>query len=163
MKPALSASLAGIIFGVGLCISGMTDPKNVLAFLDVTGHWSPKLGGVMFGAIAIHAAWLRWGTRGRSSQPNIARGVPSSLPPARIDRALVAGAALFGIGWGLAGYCPGPSLVALGTGALAPVVFVAAMVAGMLLAGPVKRLFADRAQLGVVEPDSSLSPGAAAE
>jgi uncharacterized protein len=129
VKALLSALAAGLIFGIGLCLSGMTDPKNILAFLDFSGHWSPNLAGVMIGAIAVHASWLRWGAPRRG-------GVASnSLPPprTRIDAALVAGAAVFGIGWGLAGYCPGPALVALSTGALGPIVFVGAMVLGMRL------------------------------
>jgi uncharacterized protein len=131
MRALLSALLAGVIFGVGLCVSGMTDPKNVIAFLDVTGGWSPKLFGVMIGAIVVHAVWLRWSARGAVSN--------SFSPPTRIDGALLLGAALFGVGWGLSGYCPGPALVALGTGALAPVVFVAAMVVGMVLSEAVNR------------------------
>ena len=121
MKAVLTALLSGLVFGVGLCISGMTDPKNVLAFLDVAGAWSPNLAGVMLGAIAVHAAWLRFGAK-------------QSLVPAKahVDTALVAGAALFGIGWGLAGYCPGPAIVALGSGALGTLAFVAAMLLGML-------------------------------
>lgn len=120
-KPILTALLSGLVFGVGLCISGMTDPKNVLAFLDVAGAWSPNLAGVMLGAITVHAAWLRFGAKQR-------------LVPAKshVDAALVAGAALFGIGWGLAGYCPGPAIVALGSGALGTLAFVAAMLLGML-------------------------------
>ncbi len=139
MKPLLSALFAGLLFGVGLCVSGMTDPKNVLAFLDVTGHWSPNLAGVMVGAIAVHAVWLRWGTS------NTAGGALSLAPRARIDGQLLAGAAVFGVGWGLSGYCPGPSLVALGTGATAPLVFVAAMLAGMALDAALKRQSAGRA------------------
>jgi uncharacterized protein len=127
VKPLFTALLSGLLFGVGLCISGMTDPKNVIAFLDVTGHWSPKLAGVMLGAVSVHAAWLRWGTRR-------APGVALSLAPSgRVNAALLGGAALFGVGWGLAGYCPGPAIVALGSGAIAPLVFVSAMLAGMAL------------------------------
>jgi uncharacterized membrane protein YedE/YeeE len=138
VKALLSALAAGLIFGAGLCLSGMTDPRNVLGFLDFTGHWSPNLAGVMIGAIAVHASWLRWGA------PPRAGAASNSLPPprARIDAALVGGAAVFGVGWGLAGYCPGPALVALGTGALGPIVFVGAMVFGMrlidALRGPAK-------------------------
>lgn len=104
----------------------MTDPQNVLAFLDVAGHWSPNLAGVMVGAIAVHTAWLRWGARHRLA------GSSSSRARSHVDAALLGGSALFGIGWGLAGYCPGPSLVALGTGRVAPLVFVIAMLVGML-------------------------------
>jgi uncharacterized protein len=134
MKVQATALLAGVIFGVGLCVSGMTDPKNVIAFLDVAGHWSPKLAGVMLGAIAVHAAWLRWGMRSAPAGPGKLDGAG-----ARIDGALIGGTALFGIGWGLAGYCPGPALVALGSGALAPLLFVAAMLIGMLLSGALSR------------------------
>ncbi|MEO8905918.1 MAG: DUF6691 family protein [Polyangiaceae bacterium] len=133
MKALFTALLAGTIFGIGLCVSGMTDPKNILAFLDVTGHWSPNLAGVMVGAIAVHAAWLRWGTQ------NATNAALSLAPHARIDGALLGGAALFCVGWGLAGYCPGPAIVALGTGATAPLVFVAAMLGGMALNAAVKR------------------------
>jgi uncharacterized membrane protein YedE/YeeE len=119
------ALLAGLIFGVGLCVSGMTDPKNIVAFLDVTGHWSPNLAGVMLGAVAVHATWLRFSARARLSPP------ASLAPRAQLDSALLIGAALFGIGWGLSGYCPGPAVVALGSGALGPLVFVAAMVVGI--------------------------------
>ena len=139
MKPVLSALLAGLVFGVGLCISGMTDPKNVLAFLDVTGRWSPNLAGVMVGAIGVHAAWLRWGV------PHADPTARSLAPRGRVDGALLGGAALFGVGWGLAGYCPGPALVALGTSALAPLVFVTAMLAGMALSDTLQRRSAGRA------------------
>jgi hypothetical protein len=131
MRALVTALIAGVLFGVGLCISGMTDPKNIIAFLDVTGHWSPKLAGVMVGAIALHAGWLRFRSRGTP--------IYSLPPPAAIDGALLGGAALFGVGWGLSGYCPGPALVALGTGALAPVVFVGAMLVGMALSEALKR------------------------
>lgn len=123
MKAVLSALLAGLVFGVGLCLSGMTDPKNVLAFLDVAGDWSPNLAGVMVGAILVHAAWLRL-----RKPADEAAG-----PHSHIDAPLLIGSALFGVGWGLAGYCPGPSIVALGSGALGVVVFVLAAAVGMAL------------------------------
>lgn len=128
MKARLTALLAGLIFGVGLCVSGMSDPKNVISFLDVAGNWSPNLAGVMLGAIAVHAVWLRWSAQ---------TGAPlASLPPARptsVDSKLLVGAALFGVGWGLSGYCPGPSVVALGSGALGVGVFLVATAIGMAL------------------------------
>jgi len=130
VKALLTATGCGLLFGVGLCVSGMTDPANIIAFLDVSGKWSPNLAGVMLGAIAVHASWLRLAARrGRAT-------AESSLRPAtakRIDGALVGGAALFGIGWGMSGYCPGPAIVALGSGAPGTLVFVAAMVFGMML------------------------------
>lgn len=127
MKALLTALLSGLIFGVGLCVSGMADPKNVLAFLDVAGDWSPNLAGVMLGAIAVHAAWLRWGARANGAAS--ASWLPAGKQ--RIDAALLVGSALFGVGWGLAGYCPGPSVVALGSGALGIVVFLGAVALGM--------------------------------
>ena len=134
MKALATALLAGVIFGVGLCVSGMTDPKNISAFLDVTGRWSPNLAGVMLSAIAVHAAWLRFGARFP------ALGSTSTIAPqARLDGALLGGAALFGVGWGLSGYCPGPSLVALGSGALGAFVFVAAMAVGIGIGEAAKR------------------------
>jgi len=129
VKALATALLSGLLFGVGLCVSGMTDPANIIAFLDVSGHWSPNLAGVMLGAIAVHAAWLRWGARGGT----VAADQGPSTGGGRIDAALVGGAALFGVGWGLSGYCPGPALVALGSGARAAFVFALAMAAGMVL------------------------------
>jgi hypothetical protein len=106
--------------------------------LDLTGAWSPKLVGVMVGAIAVHATWLHFAKRKAASAS--AALTTNSLAPAsaesasaKLDGALVAGAAIFGVGWGLAGYCPGPSIVSLGAGSLGAIVFVAAMVLGMRL------------------------------
>ncbi len=130
MKALLSALGCGLLFGVGLCVSGMTDPANIIAFLDVSGSWSPNLAGVMLGAIAVHAGWLRWTAR-RDAATAENRALPADGK--RIDGALVGGAALFGIGWGVSGYCPGPAIVALGSGALGTLVFVAAMAFGMAL------------------------------
>lgn len=124
----LLAGLAGLLFGVGLLISGMTDPAKVIAFLDVTGAWEPALMFVMGGAMVTYALLVR---------PTLRRGRPwlgSELHlPAQtgIDLPLVAGAAIFGVGWGLGGFCPGPSIVAAASGAHSALVFVAAMVAGM--------------------------------
>jgi len=129
VKARLIALGCGLLFGVGLCVSGMSDPRNIIAFLDVSGTWSPNLAGVMFGAIAVHASWLRF--RAPRNPVNAQGSVPANGK--RIDSALVGGAALFGVGWGLAGYCPGPAIVALGSGALGAFVFVAAMAVGMLL------------------------------
>jgi len=130
VKALLTALACGLVFGVGLCLSGMTDPANILAFLDVAGKWSPNLAGVMFGAIAVHASWLAWTAR-RSGAP-----LNPSVPPGNrtsVDGALVGGAAVFGVGWGIAGYCPGPAIVALGSGARGALVFVIAMAVGMML------------------------------
>jgi uncharacterized membrane protein YedE/YeeE len=129
MKPRLTALFAGALFGVGLVVSGMTDPSKILGFLDFFGRWNPSLMGVMLGAIGVHAAFLYWDARRRGE-----RVQASLLPKRRIDAALVGGSAVFGVGWGLAGYCPGPGIVSLGFGALAPFVFVGTSVLGMLLA-----------------------------
>lgn len=128
--PVVLASFAcGLVFGAGLLISGMTQPEKVLGFLDITGAWDATLAFVMIGAVAITAAGFALARR---------RGAPllaaRSLWPTRgdIDAPLLAGAALFGIGWGLVGLCPGPALVNLAGLALPVIAFVAAMAAGMI-------------------------------
>lgn len=127
--PALLLSLAaGLVFGLGLLVSGMANPAKVLGFLDLAGSWDPSLAFVMAGAIAVGA--VAFTVAGRRSTSFL--GLPMQLPNARqIDRRLAGGSLLFGIGWGLAGFCPGPALVALGMGEWKALVFVAAMVAGM--------------------------------
>ena len=122
---ALAALLAGVLFGAGLLVSGMSDPQVVLSFLDVAGHWNPALAFTMAGAIAV-AAPAFWWARRRASFVAVA---------APIDARLLVGSALFGIGWGLAGICPGPGLLLLAGFTLPAWVFVAAMALGMLLAG----------------------------
>jgi len=129
----VAALVAGALFGAGLAVSGMTDPAKVIGFLDFTGRlgpWNPQLVGVMVGAIAVHAAFLvAWrGSRARD-------GEALRLIERRndVDGRLVAGAAIFGVGWGIAGFCPGPALVAMGAAYGKAAVFVAAMIAGMLV------------------------------
>jgi len=130
VKGAVLAAAAGALFALGLVIGGMTIPAKVTGFLDVGGAWDPQLAFVMVAAIAVYAPALRW-IRGR--RPLAAARF--QWPTARaIDARLVGGAALFGIGWGLAGYCPGPALVALAGGGLPVLVFVAALVLGIALA-----------------------------
>ena len=125
-----TALLAGLIFGLGLILSGMANPAKVLGFLDLAGAWDPSLMFVMGGAIGV--AFVGFATAARRKlTPS---GQPINLPTAsRIDRPLVIGALLFGIGWGIAGFCPGPALV--GVGMLEPkaLLFVVAMLAGMAL------------------------------
>jgi uncharacterized membrane protein YedE/YeeE len=127
------AFLAGLVFGVGLLASGMTDPMKVQAFLDLAGAWDASLALVMGAALAVAAPAFVWAKRRGVTWS----GAPIDLVfPRQVDLRLVAGAALFGIGWGLAGFCPGPSLVALTLGGevgRAALVFVPAMLAGMLL------------------------------
>ena len=122
--------LAGLVFGLGLIVSGMANPAKVLGFLDLTGAWDPSLALVMAGAIGISFfAFLFAKKRSRSLI-----GADMKLPTGRsIDRRLVIGSTLFGIGWGVAGFCPGPGLVALGLGEVKALIFVAAMLAGMVL------------------------------
>lgn len=124
------ALLAGALFGAGLLISGMTEPAKVIGFLDVTRGWDPSLGFVMAGAVAVYAVIFR-GVSRRRRAPWF--DVAFHLPTRRdIDLGLVAGAAIFGIGWGLGGLCPGPGLVAAASGSSTGLLFVAAMVVGML-------------------------------
>jgi uncharacterized protein len=122
------AWLVGLVFGAGLLVSGMANPAKVLGFLDLAGGWDPSLALVMGGAVAVGAiAFTIAGKR-----PVTLLGAPLRLPERRdIDRRLVLGGLGFGIGWGLAGFCPGPALVAVGAGELKAVVFVLAMLAGM--------------------------------
>lgn len=124
----LTSLLAGLVFGLGLIVSGMANPAKVLGFLDLAGAWDPSLALVMGGAIAVgFFAFLAAKKRSRSLL-----GAQMRLPTAtHIDRRLVAGSVLFGMGWGLAGFCPGPGLVALGMGQPKAAVFVLAMLAGM--------------------------------
>ena len=122
------AFAAGLVFGLGLLLSGMADPAKVLGFLDLAGRWDPSLAFVMLGAIALSALAF---ARGRA-RTNSRLGEPIQLPAkSRIDRRLIVGAVLFGAGWGLAGFCPGPAVVALGLGEPKAIEFVLAMLAGM--------------------------------
>ncbi|WP_062364885.1 DUF6691 family protein [Variovorax paradoxus] len=121
--------LAGLVFGLGLIVSGMANPAKVLGFLDLGGRWDPSLAFVMGGAIAVGAVAFAVARRRTRSL----LGAAMRLPAARaIDRRLVLGSVLFGIGWGVAGFCPGPGLVAAGMGEVKALVFVAAMLAGMM-------------------------------
>jgi uncharacterized protein len=129
-KQIMTALVSGLLFGVGLAVGGMTNPRKVIAFLDVGGRWDPSLALVMLGAIAVHFFAYRW-VRG-SAAPLFADEF--AIPKLRhIDPKLVGGSALFGVGWGIGGYCPGPGIVALGAGGSDALVFVAAMAAGWLV------------------------------
>lgn len=128
MKSSFTALVAGLVFGLGLILSGMANPAKVLGFLDLAGRWDPSLAFVMAGAIAVGLVAFT-AARGRAFS---LLGEPMRMPTAtQLDRRLIGGSTLFGIGWGIAGFCPGPALVALGMGETKAAVFVLAMLAGM--------------------------------
>jgi uncharacterized protein len=126
----LTALLAGLIFGFGLILSGMANPAKVLGFLDLAGQWDPSLAFVMAGAILVGIAAFFIAHKRTVSFLGGAMHLPQSRD---IDRRLVAGSLLFGTGWGIAGFCPGPALVALGMGEIKALIFVAAMLFGMAM------------------------------
>ncbi len=126
----LGAFVAGLIFGLGLMVSGMTDPSKVIGFLDLAGRWDPSLAFVMVGAIVVSAIGYAVARKRTVSFLGGAMQLPSER---QIDRRLVLGSLAFGTGWGLAGFCPGPAIVSLGAGQDKAVVFVIAMLAGMAL------------------------------
>ena len=120
----------GLLFGIGLILSGMTDPAKVVGFLDLAGNWDPSLAFVMGGAVVVATIGFRFARR----RDTALLGVPMRLPTgSRIDRRLVLGGVTFGVGWGLAGYCPGPALASLLSGGIKPISFVVAMLVGMAL------------------------------
>ena len=129
MREIAAALLTGFIFGLGLCLSSMTNPAVVQGFLDIAGAWNPTLAFVMAGGVAVTFVGYRM---------ILPRGRPLwaprfSLPAATaIDAPLLSGAAIFGVGWGLAGYCPGPAVVSLASGRTAVLIFVLAMLTGMI-------------------------------
>jgi uncharacterized membrane protein YedE/YeeE len=149
MKSALISFVSGLVFAVGLGISGMTQPAKVIGFLDFVGHWDPSLAFVMVGAIGVHSIfyWLfrKSNTSGFTSKVSL----PSRT---EIDRRLIGGAVIFGSGWGLAGYCPGPALTSLASGQPSVVLFTSAMIAGIVVFDLSRALSAHR----VVAHDASL-------
>jgi uncharacterized membrane protein YedE/YeeE len=137
----IMALVAGLVFGLGLIVSGMTDPSKVIGFLDLAGRWDPSLAFVMGGAILVGLVAFRFAAgRDRSLLGDVMR-LPSAT---RIDRRLVLGGLAFGAGWGLAGYCPGPALASLAAGGSKPLIFSAAMLAGMVIFELLERLPARR-------------------
>lgn len=129
MSRVLAGGLCGVLFGVGLALAQMIDPNKVLAFLDLAGAWDPSLTLVMGGGAGVTALLFPWVLRRSRPQLDSRFYLPTKQ---RVDGRLISGAALFGVGWGLAGYCPGPALVALTLGTADPWLFVAAMIAGSL-------------------------------
>lgn len=124
----LVAWLAGVVFGLGLILGGMTNPAKVLAFLDILGDWDPSLAFVMLGAIAIGFFAFRAAARQSTSRLGLPMHWPAVTQP---DANLVVGAILFGAGWGLAGFCPGPAVASVLNGGYPVWIFVASMLAGM--------------------------------
>lgn len=126
----LTSFVAGLLFGIGLLLAGMANPAKVLGFLDLAGAWDPSLALVMAGAIGVALVPMQWAMR----QPHAVLGGPMQLPTRRtLDRRLLLGSLVFGMGWGIAGICPGPALVALFTGHEQAWLFVGALLAGMSL------------------------------
>lgn len=133
MARTAAAALAGLVFGVGLALSQMANPAKVLAFLDLAGRWDPSLALVMGGALAVTAPAFAW-TRRSTERPLFAERF--QIPErGRVDGRLLAGSSLFGVGWGLGGFCPGPALAALAAGEPRVWLFVAAMLAGSFAYG----------------------------
>ena len=125
----LSALASGLIFGAGLILSGMSDPAKVIGFLDLGGQWDPSLAFVMGGGVGVAALAFAWAKRRERTW----LGLPMQVPTRRdIDRRLVVGSALFGIGWGLSGFCPGPGLVSLGAAYLPGCLFATTLALGVL-------------------------------
>lgn len=131
MKDHLFSIVAGLLFGLGLGLSQMIDPARVLGFLDITGAWDPTLMFVLGGAVGVTAISFRFVLK----KPGPLLGGTFNLPPTTlIDRPLLLGSAIFGIGWGIAGYCPGPGITGIMLGAWNPLLFVAAFALGSILA-----------------------------
>ncbi len=126
----LSEFIVGLLFGWGLLISGMTDPGKVIGFLDLTGSWDPSLAMVMGGAIAV--GFFAFGIAKKRTS-NFLGGALHLPTSSDVDKRLILGALLFGAGWGLAGFCPGPGIVSMAAGQSKAAVFVVAMLAGMLV------------------------------
>ncbi|MFC5497269.1 DUF6691 family protein [Caenimonas terrae] len=128
--PIIVSLFTGLIFGLGLILSGMSNPAKVLGFLDLAGRWDPSLALVMAGAIAVGVLAFALARRRALSVLGLEMRLPTGGP---IDARLMGGSAMFGVGWGIAGFCPGPALVALGMGEPKAAAFVAAMLAGMAI------------------------------
>jgi uncharacterized membrane protein YedE/YeeE len=131
-KQLITALVSGLLFGAGLAVGGMTDPRKVIGFLDVGGAWDPSLALVMGGALAVYLPGY-WLLRRRRSAPVFAPRFVVPAPRA-VDGTMLVGAVLFGVGWGIAGFCPGPAITSIAGLAPDAVVFVPAMLAGALLA-----------------------------
>lgn len=130
MREIVTALLAGLVFGIGLTVSGMVDPAKVLGFLDIAGAWDPSLALVMAGGVVTALVGFRLARR--QARPLFASAFPADAEPI-IDGRLLGGAALFGLGWGLVGLCPGPAVSALVLASHPAAIFFASMIVGMLV------------------------------
>jgi uncharacterized protein len=146
---AALAFAAGLVFGLGLIVSGMANPAKVLGFLDVAGLWDPSLAFVMIGAIAVSAAPFWFVKRRSVSLLGQEMRLPTRTP---VDRRLVLGSLAFGVGWGIAGFCPGPAAVAIGMGSAKALLFALAMLAGMAVFEVMTRLRGRRWGDGAARP-----------
>lgn len=126
--PILIALISGVLFGLGLVLAGMGNPAKILAFLDITGNWDPSLLVTMAVAMVISGMSYAWVKKHRVSVLNCPLQIPTNQ---KIDKKLVTGSVLFGLGWGLAGICPGPALLLTGLGITQGIIFALAMIAGM--------------------------------
>jgi uncharacterized membrane protein YedE/YeeE len=130
------AFFVGLLFGLGLIISGMTNPAKILNFLDLTGTWDPSLALVMFGAILVGSGGFAMAKKRQRSL----LGAPMQLPTAtRLDKRLLIGSLIFGIGWGIAGFCPGPAIVSAAAGQAKAWIFIGAMLVGIILHRMIER------------------------
>ena len=145
MKSALASLFAGLLFGIGLIVSGMANPEKVLGFLDIAGLWDPSLAFVMGGAVIVGLFAFAIARKRTLSLLGFSMRVPGQ---SHINKRLVIGGLLFGVGWGIAGICPGPGLVGVGAGEIKSVVFVASMVAGMGLFELLERMRAGKPAQG---------------
>ncbi|CAL61098.1 conserved hypothetical protein; putative transporter component domain [Herminiimonas arsenicoxydans] len=137
----LMSLVAGLVFGLGLIVSGMANPSKVLGFLDLAGNWDPSLAFVMGGALLVGSLAFPFANKWQRSLLGEAIHLPTAT---KIDRRLVLGGLTFGVGWGLAGYCPGPALVSLAQGGAKPLLFFVAMIAGMLVFELLERISVNR-------------------
>lgn len=132
MLKVIIGLISGLLFGAGMIISGMVDPTKVIAFLNVTGNWDPSLAFVMGGALAVFTPFYHFVIKKRSHALNGEKF--SYTTKSNIDAKLIVGATLFGVGWGLAGFCPGPAMTSLSGGSLTIIVFMLSMLLGLILA-----------------------------
>ena len=140
------ALLAGLLFGIGLILSGMSDPSKVIGFLDITGSWDPSLAFVVGGAVLVGLLAFPFAINRSKSVLGEVMHLPTAT---KIDRRLVIGSVTFGVGWGLAGYCPGPALASLTQGGFKPLIFVVAMLLGMALFEVLERVKAKTVPVSV--------------